>query len=94
MKNLTKNQKDLQKQIIAHVFDQTHINADLRYLKRGQSITLLFTYHDNKASDNIFKLKAEIQDKFKCWFDSGFYTNEPVIEWSLDHSLELDEALS
>jgi hypothetical protein len=87
MEKLTVKQKELQKQIISYALDQS-INADVKYLKDGESVTLLFTYSDNKTRDQIFTLKRKIQDKFKCYFDSGFFTQEPVIEWSLDWSLD------
>jgi hypothetical protein len=52
-----------------------------------EGVDLNFEYSSQSDVDLIYSMKHECASR-GIWFDSGFMTQEPIIEWNLDWSLE------
>lgn len=89
---LTPIQLKLQRDIIMTVCEifatDEYFNANLNLIRDGEWVTVEFTYHDNLTRDMIFELKRILQDELNVYFDSGFGIQRPVIDWSLDWSID------
>jgi hypothetical protein len=66
-------------------------NGDENYISihtyaNEDGVDLKFEYSSESDVNLIYEMKRECINR-GIWFDSGFMTQEPIIEWNLDWSL-------
>ena len=62
----------------------------MEIIQKESGVDLKFWYETQEAADFIMKMKKDIFSK-GIYFDSGFGTQEPYIEWHLDYSIHYPE---
>lgn len=88
----TKQENDIRiKKVMYHIgkemskLTEESSNFILSVIPKSNGIDLQFYYGNQESLNFIHHLQNTIRIQNNTWFDSGFYTGEPIVEWNIDY---------